>query len=77
LAEGYTFRDVAAKYAVSKTALHRHWQAHVAAEPVGAAVRASGTATPQFGKWALWPAGILGVLWWLGRAGQAGEASLR
>jgi hypothetical protein len=26
LAEGYTFRDIAAHYAVSKTALHRHWQ---------------------------------------------------
>jgi len=32
LREGYTFRDVAGHYAVSKTALHRHWQAHLAAE---------------------------------------------
>ena len=26
LAEGYSFRDVAGSYAVSKTALHRYWQ---------------------------------------------------
>ena len=65
LAEGYTFRDVAALYAVSKTALHRHWQTYVAAEPVPApvaAARASGTRAPQFGRWALWAAGILAGL---------------
>jgi hypothetical protein len=33
LAAGHSYRDVAGLYAVSKTALHRHWRAHVAAEP--------------------------------------------
>ena len=36
LREGHSFRDVAVSYAVSKTALHRHWQAHVAVEPISA-----------------------------------------
>jgi len=74
LAAGHPFRDVAAHYAVSKTALHRHWQAHVAAEPASAPVapaRVSGTRAPAIAKWGLWAAGVLGVLWLLGRAREA------
>ena len=74
LAEGYTFRDIAGSYAVSKTALHRHWQAHVAVEPVSTPVaprQATGTMRPSFMKWGLWAVGIVGALWVMGRAGDA------
>jgi ribosomal protein S26 len=57
LADGYSFRDIASSFAVSKTAVHRHWQAHVATEPVRTKivpVRASDTARSTFQKWALW-----------------------
>jgi len=50
-------------YAISKTPLHRHWGTHVAAEPVTmpiAPVRTGGTTRPQFFKWGLWAAGIVG-----------------
>jgi hypothetical protein len=75
LAEGHSFRDIAGSYAVSKTALHRHWHAHVADMPVGAPVapvRASGTARSPLATWGLWAVGIMGVLWFLRRAGEAG-----
>lgn len=73
LAEGYSFRDVAGSYAVSKTALHRHWQAHIAAAPAGAPVapaRASGTARPPMVKWGLWVATVVVGLWLIGRAAE-------
>jgi hypothetical protein len=76
LAAGYSYRDVAGLYAVSKTALHRHWQGHVAAEAAGAsvaAVRVTGTPRTTFGKWIWWAAGILAGLWLVGRAGTPGD----
>jgi hypothetical protein len=69
LAAGYSYRDVAGYFAVSKTTLHRHWQAHVAAGPVSAPVapvRASGTASPAAPKWS-WAAGIFVGFWLLMR----------
>ena len=42
LAEGRPFRDVAAEYSASKTALHRHWQAHVADVPASARCASAG-----------------------------------
>jgi transposase-like protein len=56
LAEGDSFRDVAARYAVSKTAVHRHWQAHIAdapASPPAAPPQAGGTARPPVIRWGL------------------------
>lgn len=70
LAEGNCFREIAAQYCVSKTALHRHWQAHVADAPAStptAPRQASVTARPPLVTWGVWAAGIVEVL---GRAGE-------
>lgn len=74
LQEGDSFRDIAAEYAVSKTALHRHWQVHVAPEPANAPAapaRATGTPRPAFVTWGLWAAGIIGALWLVGRTAES------
>lgn len=79
LAEGYSFRDVAGSYAVSKTALHRYWRAHVAAElqsvPV-APVQTIGTARSSLVKWGLWAAGILAAVWLAERLASEGAESI-
>jgi len=74
LAAGHSYRDVAGYYVLSKTTLHRHWQAHVAAETVGAPVaqvEASGRARSSVVKWWLWAAAIAGMVFLAGRAGNS------
>lgn len=75
LEAGQPLRDIAGAYGTSKTALHRHRQVHLAEPPltaVGKPPGHSGTRVPTVVKWGLWAAGILGVMWLLGRPGNAG-----
>jgi hypothetical protein len=79
LQAGQPLRDIAGAYGTSKTALHRHWQLHIAKQPLatgGKPPERSGTRVPAVVRWGLWAAGILAGLWVLGRAAQTeiGEA---
>ena len=79
LVAGYSFRDIAAQYGISKTALHRHWQLHLVETPApqpSAPYRPTGTPSRPRGTWGWWVAGILGVLFFLGRAGNAGVGDM-
>lgn len=66
-----TLRDIAAQFGVSKTALHRHWRAHILGENSPVASN-SGTSTKArrksraktIAKWVLIAGFGLGVLVW-------------
>lgn len=78
LGAGQPLREIAATYGISKTALHRHWHAHVVGESSTAARNtgvASNTGTPTnighgsrastIAKWVLVAGLGLGVLVWV------------
>ncbi len=64
-----TFRDIAAQFGVSKTALHRHWQTHVSGRrPI--------PRQPLLWTFAKWTLVIgVGMLMWRGAQGGAGLGS--
>jgi hypothetical protein len=67
-----SLRDIAAQFGVSKTALHRHWQAHVSGgQPLQPPSRTGPIATTRrssrlwtFAKWGLGLVIGVGVLVW-------------
>ncbi len=69
LGTGGAFRDIAARFGVSKAALHRHWQAHVFEEE--SPPPKSPPAQHRSGVWkwivgvaAVAVAGGVGYMWW-------------
>ncbi len=74
-----SLRDIAAQFGVSKTALHRHWQAQVSeGQPVHPLTRTGPVMTTRrgsrfwtFAKWGLGLAIGVGVFVWLVVTGDA------
>ncbi len=68
LEPGRAFRDIAARFGVSKAALHRHWRAHVSAEGLlpqyPPAQRRSGVWKWIVGVAVVIVAGGVGYVWW-------------
>ena len=74
LAAGHSFRDIASEHAISKTTLHRHWRTHVDTADAQASTPAKSAlvrGAPRLVKWGLWATGIVGLMWLIGRAGDA------
>ena len=81
LETGQPFREIAATYSISKSALNRHWRAHVAGQPSPIAsntetsTRAKrGLRARIFVKWGLVGALGLGILVWT-RSGHIGASA--